>query len=271
MYTDAPIRTYSDIKGYNISFERVYGKGDIISFPAFLKDFTDNYRSNWTADNIYGRHEPIYSFGQTTRQINFSIDIPSASLEEGQQNFIKVKNLATFLYPTYTKVNGIANVIDKTPLFRIRFSNLIGRGFDRKNGAILGRVTSVAVSPVIENGFYDAGKTLYPKLLTLTIALDVMHEESPRTFPGSVQEKAASTKPKPATSDNRFFSDNAKQLKQKEYEKTEQQIPEQPIDGLQKARDILGGSAQQLNDPSTFQRILDSASMLGNTSNKPKK
>lgn len=254
MYTDAAIITYSEQKGYNISFDRVYGKGDTIRFHAFLKDFSDSYKSNWTPDNIYGRHEPIYSFGQTTRSISFSIDIPSASSEEGEQNFLKVKNLATYLYPTYKLVNGIANIIDKPPLFRVRFSNFIGRGFSREDGALLGRITSVAVSPAVENGFYDVGKSLFPKLLTLSISMDVMHEESPRILPPSALEKETPTKPK---------SKGSKQ--------DEQETPKQPIDGLQKAKDILGSSADQLNDSSTFQRILDSASMLGNTSGKPKK
>jgi hypothetical protein len=190
-YDDSIIKQY-EAKGYTISFQSVIRSSESqIKFPAFLTAFSDNYSSNWGTDSIFGRHDPIYAFSQTTREIVFTIDIPSASPEEGQKNFINVKNLAKFLYPSYNNIEG-SNIIKNTPLMRIKFSNLIGKGFDRKNGSILGRIRSVAISPNIESGFYDMGKTLYPKLLSLSINIDVMHEESPGLIPKTEDKKSDS-------------------------------------------------------------------------------
>lgn len=183
MYIDAPLKTYSNEKGYNITFTHV-PTGKRVSFAAFLTSFDDSYSSNWSPDKIYGRTDPIYMFQQTTRTISFSIDIPSADETEGEFNLASVRNLTRFLYPAYQLVDGRANIIDDSPLIRIKFANLIGRGPDGVgSGNLLGRISTVSVSPVIDAGFFDAFQVLYPKVLNLSISFDVIHEESPTKFP----------------------------------------------------------------------------------------
>jgi len=182
MYTDAPIQTYAVQKGYNILFERV-PTGDTVSFPAFLTSFEDSYNSSWGKDSIYGRTEAIHLFQQTNRTISFAIAIPSASEQEAADNLASVRNLAKFLYPTYKKI-GRANIIDKTPLIRIKFANLVGRGADGiGSGRLLGVIKTISISPVIEDGFFDPMKSLYPKTLNLSISFDVIHDQSPTSFP----------------------------------------------------------------------------------------
>ncbi len=183
MYTNAPITTYSVEKGYNIAFTHV-PTGNQVSFPAFLTSFEDSYSSNWGTDKIYGRTDPIYLFQQTTRNISFSIDIPSASEDEAISNFALVRNLTRFLYPAYERVDGRANIIGDSPVVRIKFSNLIGRGADGIGaGTLLGRISTIAISPDVSVGFFDPVQALYPKLLKLSISFDVIHEESPTKFP----------------------------------------------------------------------------------------
>jgi hypothetical protein len=183
MYSDAPIKTYTVEKGYNILFTHV-PTGRQVSFAAFLTSFSDNYSSTWVPDKIYGRTEPIYSFQQTTRTIDFGIDIPSADEVEGEVNLALVRNLTRFLYPAYQLTDGIANIIDDSPIIRIKFANLIGKGPDGiGEGNLLGRISTISVSPDIEAGFFDPFKVLYPKVLKLSISFDVIHEENPTRFP----------------------------------------------------------------------------------------
>jgi hypothetical protein len=252
-YDDSIIKMY-EAKGYTISFQSVIRPSlGQIKFPAFLIAFSDNYNSNWTPDNIFGRHDPIYMFGQTTREISFTIDIPSASPEEGQTNFINVKNLAKFLYPSYTSVEG-SNIIKNTPLMRIRFSNLIGKGFDRKKGSILGRVQSVSISPNIESGFYDMGKSLYPKLLSLSITIDVMHEESPGavSITGEADKKTKQKKEDGVLTTEDVDTANAKKANDDTI----------PLDGRSTFDRIFGG---ELDDNRSFNTVLDAAQTLGST------
>ena len=181
-YTDAPIRAYKE-KGYIIQFTHVPTSHEVY-FLAFLTSFRDNFSSNWGTDKIYGRTDPIYLFQQTSRTISFEISIPSADEEEGKANLEKVRNLSRFLYPTYAIKGYMARIIDKSPLVRVKFSNLVGRTADGTGGALLGRIQTIAISPDIEAGFFDpAVKVLYPKVLNLSVTLDVLHEESPTNFP----------------------------------------------------------------------------------------
>lgn len=182
-YTDAPIRTYANDKKYSITFTHV-PTGNNVSFPAFITSFQDSYNSSWNTDSIYGRTDPIYIFQQTTRSITFEIDIPSADEYEGEFYLTSVRNLARFLYPTYKKSNdGVANIISNSPLIRVKFANLIGKTADGTGTALLGKIESLSVTPKIESGFFDPGKFLYPKLLTLNVSMEILHEESPTNFP----------------------------------------------------------------------------------------
>jgi hypothetical protein len=270
-YDDSIIRTYES-KGYTIAFQSVIRpSAGQIKFPAFLTEFSDNYNSNWGSDSIFGRHDPIYMFSQTTREISFTIDIPSASPEEGQKNFINVKNLAKFLYPSYSSVEG-SNIIKNTPLMRIRFSNLIGKGFNRKNGHILGRIKTISISPNIEAGFYDVGKSIYPKVLNLSVSIDVMHEEAPGYI-----AKPEDEKPKPKQKEEEGIlitgDPNAMDPQRANYIASQNQknsidaaksANQQTVlqDGRAAAERNFGG---EIGDNRNFNAIVDAAQTLGST------
>jgi hypothetical protein len=177
-YNSLPIANYSEQKGYNVYFTHV-PTGRQVYFPAFLKSYSDGYTSQWGTDTVFGRTDPIHLFQQTTRAINFSIEVPSASEDEAKRNLVLVRNLARFLYPTYQKVE-VARVINDFPLVRIKFSNLIGRGAAGiGSGQLLGFIQSVGITFNTEAGFFDPAKALYPKVFEVSISFTVQHDEDP--------------------------------------------------------------------------------------------
>jgi len=174
---DSIINIYKS-RGYQIEFQGTTNNTDSIKFNAFLKSFNDEYSSDWNSENTFGFWDPVHIFKQTKRKINFGIDIPSVDEEEAKLNFDNVRLLGRSMYPTYARKSSY-NVIDKSPIMKIRFSNLITT---EKNGGghLYGKIDSISISPDFEAGFFDVGAgILYPKLLQLDITFDVIHTESP--------------------------------------------------------------------------------------------
>jgi hypothetical protein len=180
-YDPTPVKNYADEKGYSIHFTHV-PSGRQVSFPAFLKSYSDSYSSQWSTDSIFGRIDPIHLFQQTTRTVSFSIEVPSIDETEAQRNLSSARNLARFLYPTYEKVEA-ANVINDFPLIRIKFANLIGRGANGiGSGQLLGFIQSVNINVTTDPGFFDLPNALYPKLFELSISFTVQHDEDPTSM-----------------------------------------------------------------------------------------
>lgn len=174
---DSIINIYK-IRGYQIEFQGTTNITKVITFNAFIKSFNDEYSSDWNSENTFGFWDRIHIFRQTRRRINFGIDIPSVDEDEAKLNFDNVRLLGRAMYPSYKNTSGY-NVIDKSPLMRVRFSNLITTE-EKGGGQLYGKIDSISISPDFEAGFFDVeAGVLYPKLLQLDISFDVMHTEDP--------------------------------------------------------------------------------------------
>jgi hypothetical protein len=177
MLDNSIINVYK-IRGYEIEFQGTTNSKVPIKFNAFIKSFNDEYSSDWNTENTFGFWDPVHIFKQTKRKINFGIDIPSVDEDEAKMNFENVRLLGKMMYPSYKSVSGY-NIIDKSPLMKVRFSNLITTE-QNGGGHLFGKIDSISISPDFEAGFFDVGAgILYPKLLQLDITFDVMHTEDP--------------------------------------------------------------------------------------------
>jgi len=177
MLNDSIINFYK-IRGYQIEFQGTTNNTGSIKFNAFIKSFNDEYSSDWNTENTFGFWDPVHIFKQTKRKINFGIDIPSVDEDEAKTNFENVRLLGRCMYPSYKYVSSY-NIIDKSPLMKIRFSNLITTE-QNGGGHLFGKIDSISISPDFEAGFFDVGAgILYPKLLQLDITFDVIHTEDP--------------------------------------------------------------------------------------------
>ena len=205
-------RTYSKIYIYSFSTNKTF------SFNAFLTDFSDSYKSNWTTQEIYGRMDPIATFKNTYRRINCSVDVPSFSLEEAEYNLHNVDGVIQSLYPVYTKNKLGTATLSSPPLFRVLFSNFIfnsatqkpeyGNGEDFLSNGLLSYFEGFDFSPNVESGFFintsNDQTSLVPKLLKATFSLGIIHEfplgnevnnegKITKRAPGSVHYSATET------------------------------------------------------------------------------
>ena len=165
-----------------IKFTHVWS-GETISFKAFLTDYSDDYKTEWNSEQVYGRNDPIQTFKNTTRTITIAWDAPAADFDEAERNMSKASKLVKFLYPNYEQTNQ-AQTITKPPLVRVSFMNLI-QAKDNPAG-LLCTMDGVSFSPDIEAGWFDSPSAaifsntdslLYPKLLNFNATLVVLHEE----------------------------------------------------------------------------------------------
>jgi hypothetical protein len=174
------------VQGQDLTIKHV--PSDVgVKFPAFLDLFSDNFSSQWNAEDVYGRMDPIATFMNTRRSISVAWWVPADSFEQAEINLAKVNKLMTFLYPLYDgKSNGGATVINQGPLMRVSFGNLI-RNANTGRG-LLGYVNGFTFDPALEYGMFNRrvsnrkdGKDpqmneYYPKTYRLNFELTVLHE-----------------------------------------------------------------------------------------------
>ena len=175
-------------------------KSKIIYFKAFVTEYSDAFTSEWKKDLVYGRMDPIATFGGTSRVITISWGIPAFSRTDSMDNLAKVSALVNMLYPVYNSHQG-AGQINTAPLLKLKFGNLIsdqsGANTSIEGGVVtnglLGWLDGVTFAPDMDAGFFDPGSkevmtsqglrfdpdrlgNLYPMVINLSCNFNVLHQ-----------------------------------------------------------------------------------------------
>jgi hypothetical protein len=148
--------------------------GKSVKFKAMVTAFSDQYTSNWNAEDVYGRMDPISTFQKTGRVINFSFDVVAGNDFEAEVNLARVEALIQMLYPVYS-----GNTMKNSPMMEIRFGNLIQNTMD--GTGLLGYLGGIDYSPNIDIGSYisvgaDDISSQYHKVANLSCQFTVLHE-----------------------------------------------------------------------------------------------
>lgn len=151
-----------------------YSTNSSFIFPAFVTDFNDSFKSNWTTQEIYGRMDPVATFKNTARSITLSFDIPSADLTNAINNLTNIDRLIKGLYPIYSDGPLGTATISAPPLYSIKFANLIVNV--RTGGGLLGYLSGFDFKPDFASGHFINNGTIYPKLLKASFGFNVIHE-----------------------------------------------------------------------------------------------
>ena len=70
---------------YVIEFYHI-ATGRTVKFKALLTNFSDNYDSQWSEEEVYGRMDPIKTFKSTKRTISLGWDVVAGSKKEAINN-----------------------------------------------------------------------------------------------------------------------------------------------------------------------------------------
>lgn len=173
------------IKIYSFSNGSYSASQPHIEFPAFITDFNDSFKSEWKKETIYGKMDPISTFKNTSRTITISFDIPNASINNAAENMKYIDYLIRGLYPIYSDESGGTAVMVSPPMFRVKFSNLVSNAKAIENddntlkSGLLCYIQGFDFKPKIDSGFFiDENNVLFPKLLSVSMTMDIIHEHS---------------------------------------------------------------------------------------------
>ena len=172
------IDEYAIKSGAIIEIDPVGHKSGGVKFNAFITSFSDNMTSNWNEEQVYGRQDPIGTFQSTTRKISLGFDLPAANLAEGKENLVAINSVKQLMYPSYSsnvKNNTTTNALSlsKSPLFRLKFANLIQNGSEE---GLLGWIGSFSATPVIDMGMFNTGGKFFPKVYNVSLDFTPQHE-----------------------------------------------------------------------------------------------
>jgi len=160
----------------------------MVSFKAFITDFSDQYSTNWDGEEVYGRMDPVQTFKSTTRTITVGFDVVAASEAEAETNLAKIAELATMHYPVYKSHDpekqgaGSATALNQAPLLRVKYMNWIsrsdaGRGHVRDAGLLVAS-TGFSYAPQMDDLVFASDGGLYPKFIKISLTLNVIHEHA---------------------------------------------------------------------------------------------
>lgn len=187
--------------GFVISFYHLISN-TTLKFKAYITNFNESYNSDFAAEPVFGRADPIYAFRSTTRQIALTFKVPASSTGEAYENLAKAQKLVQFLYPAYVdETNALS--IAQTPLTRLKIMNLVGNmagenlpdagqsfstiyssygpSSEAEKG-LLGAIQNVTVMHNVENDeigvFEIANGTILPKMIEIQLNFAPIHEHS---------------------------------------------------------------------------------------------
>lgn len=183
------VQQYSGSTGAALKFTSMVS-GFYIEFPAFLTGLSQNFKSSWNTENVFGRNDPIGTFQNTTRTVALAWTVPAASLGEAKTNEIKISKLITFLYPGYSNFTPIDQegnastaasgdkknilVMNKSPLVKIKFANIIQA---QDGEGLLGWIDGVDWKPKLDSGMFTSDGQFYAKVIDLSINFNVLHQK----------------------------------------------------------------------------------------------
>lgn len=159
--------------------------GKSVQFKAFITMFNDTFSSEWNDEDVFGRNDPSSTFKGTKRQISLGFDVVGGSEEEAILNQTKLSLLQEMLYGTYEKTTSGASTINGSPLFKIKFLNLIQNaalpGATAETAGLLGKIDGFDHQPDLDAGFFDiigndGNWYAYPQQFNIQFNFSVLHQ-----------------------------------------------------------------------------------------------
>ena len=162
--------TYATTTGAFLKIESILGENHIVEFKAFLTTLNQNFNSTWNTEEVFGRNDPIATFQNTKRTISLAWDVPAGSPAEAKDNLERTALLTQMLYPAYQK----DNIISRPPLVKVKFANLIKNSSNDEG--LLGWIDSLSINPVLDMGMFNVAGEFFPKVISLSFNLNVLHQ-----------------------------------------------------------------------------------------------
>lgn len=173
---------------YNIDAAKLFithiPTGYAVVFPAILTSYAESFKPNFSAEQLYGRMDPVQKYQNTSRTVSVAFTVIGYDEDHAHRNVHALSSLAEFLYPVYDESEGSFNnatSISESPLWRVKFANLIqnNRGIGYIDGGLMVAPTSFSFEPNLEAGFFIVDKEhLFPKEIKVALNFNAIHENT---------------------------------------------------------------------------------------------
>ena len=171
-----------------IVFYHPYTKS-ILSFKAFLTQYSENWRNSWEEKELVRRLNKQYTFNAVYRTIQIGWEMPSYDEAEARANLVKCTDFVRMMYP---KIDEHGTVVGSNPVWFMSFMNLVHNAAattggtmasagELPNSGLKGFPANFTWEPVLEEGVFDstAGFVL-PKLIRVSCDYNVLVDERQR-------------------------------------------------------------------------------------------
>jgi hypothetical protein len=162
--------------------------GAYVFFRAYIEGLSENISPNYNPTQYIGRSEPVYTYGQTERDINFTLKLFAQTKDELGMIYKKMNKLTSLCYPEYYKdtfstgedeggeavMSSYGNRM-KPPLTKLRIGELYGN----QKSELMGYIKSLSYT-VDQTSPYEVevGKRV-PMHIIVTISYQVIHSSVP--------------------------------------------------------------------------------------------
>ena len=148
-----------------------------IFFRAFIEGLSENISPNYNPTQYIGRSEPVYTYGNTERDISFTLKLAAQTKDELPAIYKKLNRLTSMCYPEYYTDNGVnyGNRM-KPPLTKFRMGELYGK----QNKELMGYIKSISYSIDQSSTYETEVGARVPRHILATIGYQVIHDKAPR-------------------------------------------------------------------------------------------
>ena len=168
--------------------------GAFVFFRAYIEGLTESLSPSYNSTQYIGRSEPVYTYGQTEREVTMTLKLFAQTKDELKSIYKKMNKLTSLCYPEYLqdtftleKTQGTGDettLVEETasygnrmkpPLTKLR----VGEMYGKQNDELMGYIKSLSYS-VEQSSPYETeqGKRV-PKFITANISYQVIHSTVP--------------------------------------------------------------------------------------------
>ena len=168
--------------------------GAFVFFRAFIEGLTESLSPSYNSTQYIGRSEPVYTYGQTEREVTMTLKLFAQTKDELKSIYVKMNKLTSLCYPEYLqdtftleKTQGTGDettLVEETvsygnrmkpPLTKLRFGEMYGK----QNDELMGYIKSLSYS-VDQASPYETEKgKRVPRFITANIGYQVIHSTVP--------------------------------------------------------------------------------------------
>jgi len=147
-----------------------------IFFRAYIEGLSENISPSYNSTQYIGRSEPVYTYSNTEREIQFTLKLVAQNSGELNAIYKKMDRLTSLCYPEYVDEgeDGYGNRM-KPPFTKLR----MGEMFGKRDNELMGYIKSVAYSVEQSSTWESQPGRRVPRHVTVSIGYQVIHTNVP--------------------------------------------------------------------------------------------